>query len=80
MTEVPSFDDLLDFSGKTVVSRARHGIGRAVCEAFARRRRRRASGVADAAVSNVAVSLGTATYAHLADVTDEPEVDARVKS
>lgn len=81
MTEIPSFDDLLDFSGKTVVvTGAATGIGRAVAEAFATKRARVALLDRDAAVSDVAVSLGTGHIAHVADVTDEQGVERAVKS
>jgi NAD(P)-dependent dehydrogenase (short-subunit alcohol dehydrogenase family) len=79
MTDTPSFDDLLDFSGKTVVvTGAATGIGRAVAEAFAAKKARVALLDRDPAVSDVAASLGAGHFAHVVDVTDEAGVERAV--
>lgn len=81
MTETPSYDDLLDFAGKTVViTGAATGIGRAVAEAFAAKNARVALLDRDAAVSGVAASLGSGHIAHVVDVTDERGVGQVVEA
>ncbi|MQW68171.1 D-threitol dehydrogenase [Sinorhizobium medicae] len=81
MTETPSYDDLLDFAGKTVViTGAATGIGRAVAEAFAAKNARVALLDRDAAVSGVAASLGSGHIAHVVDVTDERGVGQAVEA
>ncbi|MDX0627076.1 D-threitol dehydrogenase [Sinorhizobium medicae] len=81
MTETPSYDDLLDFAGKTVViTGAATGIGRAVAEAFAAKNARVALLDRDAAVSRVAASLGSGHIAHVVDVTDERGVGQVVEA
>ncbi len=75
MSDTPSFDDLLDFSGRTVaVTGAATGIGRAVAEAFAARGARVALLDRDPAVAKVAADLGAQHISHVVDVTDEPGV------
>ncbi|WP_313193385.1 GolD/DthD family dehydrogenase [Shinella zoogloeoides] len=79
MTDIPSFDDLLDFSGKTVVvTGAATGIGRAVAEAFAAKKARVALLDRDPAVSGVAAALGAGHIGHVVDVTDEAGVERAV--
>lgn len=79
MTDIPSFDDLLDFSGKTVVvTGAATGIGRAVTEAFAAKKARVALLDRDPAVSGVAAALGAGHIGHVVDVTDEAGVERAV--
>lgn len=81
MMDSPSLDDLLDFSGKTtIVTGAATGIGRAVAEAFAARKARVALLDRDAAVSDVAASLGAGHIAHVVDVTDEAGIERVVAS
>ncbi|MFV0332961.1 MAG: SDR family oxidoreductase [Tropicimonas sp.] len=81
MMDSPSLDDLLDFSGKTtIVTGAATGIGRAVAEAFAARKARVALLDRDAAVSDVAASLGAGHIAHVVDVTDEAGIERAVAS
>lgn len=81
MTDTPSFDDLLDFSGKTVViTGAATGIGRAVAEAFAAKKARIALLDRVPAVSDVAASLDSHHIAHVVDVTDEPGVERTVRA
>ncbi|MGJ7038306.1 NAD(P)-dependent dehydrogenase (short-subunit alcohol dehydrogenase family) [Shinella sp. BE166] len=81
MTDIPSFDDLLDFSGKTVVvTGAATGIGRAITEAFAEKKARVALLDRDPSVADVAASLGAQHIAHIVDVTDEPGVERAVQA
>jgi NAD(P)-dependent dehydrogenase (short-subunit alcohol dehydrogenase family) len=81
MTDIPSFDDLLDFSGKTVVvTGAATGIGRAVAEAFAAKKARVALLDRDPAVSDVTASLGAGHFAYVVDVTDEAGVEDAVRA
>ncbi len=81
MTDTPSYDDLLDFSGKTVVvTGAATGIGRAIAEAFAAKKARIALLDRDPSVADVAASLGSHHIAHVVDVTDEPGVERAVQA
>jgi NAD(P)-dependent dehydrogenase (short-subunit alcohol dehydrogenase family) len=81
MTDTPSYDDLLDFSGKTVVvTGAATGIGRAIAEAFAAKKARIALLDRDPSVADVAASLGSHHISHVVDVTDEPGVERAVQA
>ncbi len=81
MADTPSFDDLLDFNGKTVVvTGAATGIGRAIAEAFAVKKARVALLDRDPSVADVAASLGSHHIHHVVDVTDEPGVERAVQA